>query len=186
LNFYHYRKLSKITPEIIVIDKKTFVIELSSLPKQLAIEATFVDEYCPVDQSNAPRMEILVLDEAARVEEEVVPGEGSTGRSKHPIAAFGIVLHESIQLLCAVGNVQGVREVKVGSAVLVLDHLDLLYRERLIETSVRRERLRDRRMNCCVSALSEWPYTLNIAFTGILIQNLVKQTRSRICFADFR
>jgi hypothetical protein len=45
----------------------------------------------------------------------------------------------------------------------------------LIETLERCERLRDRRTNCCVTALSEWPYMLNIAFTGSLIQNLVKQ-----------
>jgi hypothetical protein len=35
--------------------------------------------------------------------------------------------------------------------------------------------LREDRTNCCVSALSELPYMLNIAFTGIPIQNLVKQ-----------
>jgi hypothetical protein len=38
-----------------------------------------------------------------------------------------------------------------------------------------RERFRELRMNCSVSALSEWQYKLNIAFTGILIQKLVKQ-----------
>jgi hypothetical protein len=51
----------------------------------------------------------------------------------------------------------------------------ILYRERLIETLERRERFCEPIMNCCVTALSEWLYMLNIAFTGILIQNIVKQ-----------
>jgi hypothetical protein len=33
--------------------------------------------------------------------------------------------------------------------------------------------LRERGTKCCVSALSEWRFMLNIAFTGCLIQNLV-------------
>jgi hypothetical protein len=37
------------------------------------------------------------------------------------------------------------------------------------------ERFRELRTNCCVRALSEWLYMLNIALTGILIQNIVKQ-----------
>ncbi len=72
-------------------------------------------------------MEFSVLHKASVLEEAIVPGEGRAGRAQDLVLGDGVVLHEAVELLLAIGDVQCEGEVHRGRVEHVLDHPFLLH-----------------------------------------------------------